>query len=54
MTKRKIKTVNGLVNDLRGIRDKMNAELAQMTSKQRTEYFKQLRSKSKSPQQAYE
>lgn len=38
-----MKTVKGLVDDLRTIRDKMNSELAKMTSEQRTKYFQKLR-----------
>ena len=51
MSKQKVKTVKGLVKQLRSIRDKMNVELERMTPKQRTEYFRKMRAKSHSPQQ---
>ena len=51
MTNKNVKTVKGLVKDLRTVRDKINAELEKMTSEQRKEYFKRLRTKSHSPQQ---
>lgn len=51
MISKKVKTVKGLVKQLRTIRDQMNAELENMSSEQRTEYFKKLREKSNSPQQ---
>ncbi len=47
---KKIKTVKGLVKQLRSIRDKMNAELENMTSEDRMNYFKNMRLKSNSPQ----
>lgn len=50
MISKKVKTVKGLVNQLRSIRDKMNADLEHMTSEQRTEYFKKMRERSHSPQ----
>lgn len=49
MISKKVKTVKGLVKQLRSIRDKMNAELEHMTPVQRTEYFAKLRAKSHSP-----
>jgi hypothetical protein len=51
MISKKVKTVKGLVKQLRTIRDKMNVELGNMTPEQRTEYFVKLRAKSHSPQQ---
>ena len=51
MSKQEIKTVKGLVKQLRSIRDKMNVELEQMSSQQRTEYFQEIRAKSHSPEQ---
>lgn len=48
MTDKKIKTVKGLVRDLRTIRDSVNAKLEKMTSEQRREYFQQLRDKNHS------
>lgn len=51
MINKKVKTVKGLVADLRTIRDKMNAELENMTSEQRKDFFRRLRAKSHSPQQ---
>lgn len=51
MSKQEIKTVKGLVKQLRSIRDKMNVELEQMSSQQRTEYFQKIRAKSHSPEQ---
>ncbi len=50
MTGKNVKTVKGLVKQLRSIRDKMNAELERMTPEQRTEYFRKMRAKSYSPQ----
>lgn len=50
MTNKNVKTVKGLVKDLRTIRDKINSELEKMTSEQRKEYFQRLRAKSHSPQ----
>ena len=52
MTNKNVKTVKGLVKDLRAVRDQINAELEKMNSKQRSEYFQQLRAKSHFPQQA--
>ncbi|MEX0968097.1 MAG: hypothetical protein WD077_12730 [Bacteroidia bacterium] len=46
MIRKKVKTVKGLVKQLRSIRDKMNAELADMTPEQRTEYFRKMRERS--------
>ncbi len=46
MIRKKIKTVKGLVKQLRSIRDKMNTELENMTPEQRTAYFKKMREKS--------
>ena len=51
MSKQEIKTVKGLVKQLRSIRDKMNVELEQMSSQQRTEYFQKIRARSHSPEQ---
>lgn len=45
MTKQKVKTVKGLVKQLREVRDKMNKELANMTTEQRLAYFKKMREK---------
>lgn len=50
MSRNKVKTVKGLVKQLRSIRDRINAELENMTAEQRTEYFKQMREKSPSAQ----
>jgi hypothetical protein len=46
MTKKKIKTVKGLVKKLRTIRDNLNVELSQMNSKERMLFFKSLQLKS--------
>ena len=51
MTNKNVNTVNGLVRDLRTVRDQLNADLEKMTPEQRSEYFRQLRAKSHSPQQ---
>ena len=50
MISKKVKTVKGLVKQLRTIRDKMNSELENMTAEQRSEYFHKMRIKSHSPQ----
>ena len=52
MISKKVKTVKGLVKQLRSIRDKMNLDLELMSPEQRTEYFKKMREKSHFPQQA--
>jgi hypothetical protein len=51
MIKSKVKTVKGLVKQLRAIRDEMNAELEHMTSEQRMAYFQKMREKKKTEQQ---
>ncbi len=51
MTNKEIKTVKGLVADLRSIRDDLNVELEKMTSKQRREFFQKMRAKSQFSQQ---
>ncbi len=51
MISEKVTTVKGLVKDLRVIRDKMNAELENLTSEQRKEFFRELRAKSDLRQQ---
>lgn len=50
MTKKKIKTVKGLVKQLREVRDAINKELQNMTREQRTEYFRKMRLRNNSPQ----
>lgn len=49
MKTKEVKTVKGLVKQLRTIRDRMNAELENMTSDQRTEYFRKMREKRNFP-----
>jgi len=51
MTNKNIRTVKGLVKDLRTVRDQINIELEKMTPEQRREYFQRLRDESHSPQQ---
>ena len=51
MKNKNVKTVKGLVKQLRSIRDKANAELQNLTSEQRTEYFKKMRERNHSPEQ---
>jgi len=52
MIEKKVKTVKGLVKQLRSIRDKMNAELENMTAEQRSKYFQRMREKRKAPQRS--
>lgn len=47
-----VKTVKGLVKELRSVRDKLNVDLEHMTPAQRTEYFRKMRERSHSPQQS--
>ena len=51
MNSKEVKTVKGLVKDLRTIRDKMNAELEKMNAEERSIFFRQLKARNHSPQQ---
>ena len=42
-----VKTVKGLVKDLRSIRDELNLELQQMSPEQKRAYFEEMRKKLK-------
>ena len=46
MNKKKNNTTKGLVERMRLNRDKMNIDLENMTSEERSEYFKKMREKS--------
>ena len=52
MMNKKVKTAKGVVKQLRTIRDKINQALQHLTPEKRTEYFRKLRIKNSSPQDA--